>query len=74
MGLTVPVKDAEFIAFALNLLGECNTHVNDWSLSHDHVRELNTLTGAANHACLVNASPETSSRQTAAYKRFARCP
>ncbi|MDR2449589.1 MAG: hypothetical protein LBD52_06480 [Prevotellaceae bacterium] len=69
MSKTFPVKDADFMSFALNVDGQCTAHENDWGLSPSMVTKLHTLTTAANNAFEKNNNPETKNRRTAASKQ-----
>jgi hypothetical protein len=68
---TQPVKDADFIAWALNIKTQCTAHQMDWQLDADMVSTLGILVDNGNTAYLANANPETTNRATSAAKRAA---
>lgn len=68
MARTFPVKDADFLAFALNIDSQCVAHEMDWNLNSSIVIKLHTLTVAAKAAYEANANPEEANRRTAAAK------
>ena len=71
MGKTQPIKDADFIAWALNIDYACTTRQTEWQLDSTQVVQLNTLVTNADAAYRENKNPETASRRTAANKRVA---
>ncbi|MDR0692078.1 MAG: hypothetical protein LBF69_03465 [Prevotellaceae bacterium] len=68
MAKTFPVKEADFLAFALNIDSQCTAHEGDWVLNPGLVMKLHTLTVAAKAAYEANANPEEANRRTAAAK------
>ena len=71
MSRTQPTKDADFIAFAVNLDADCSSAAPAWELDTTKVAEMNRLSRAADVAYRANINPETANRQTAATKREA---
>jgi hypothetical protein len=69
MGLTIPTKDADFVAFVRNLDADCSSHAPAWNLDMTQVATLNQLSRAAESAYNANKNPETSNRLSAANKR-----
>jgi hypothetical protein len=70
MALTQPRKDAEFIAWALNVDVQCTQNQANWQLDAGKVQTLNALTASAHNAYLANENPETRNRLTTASKRM----
>ena len=68
MARTFPVKDADFMPFAINIDGQCTAHENDWALDPNMVAKVHTLTADARNAYEINKNPETKNRRTAASK------
>jgi hypothetical protein len=66
---TQPSKDADYIAFALNISAQCTANQGVWQLDANMVTELQTLTDRANADYKVNTNRETANHQTAVTKK-----
>jgi hypothetical protein len=69
MGLTQPRKDADFIAWANNILTQCVARQTEWQLNAAQVTQFQDLFKGAWDAAAANRNPETANRLTAANKR-----
>ncbi|MDR1983673.1 MAG: hypothetical protein LBQ28_02470 [Prevotellaceae bacterium] len=65
---TQPSKDADYIAFALNISAQCTANQGAWHLNEAMVTELQTLTDRANADYKVNSNRATANHQTVVNK------
>ncbi|MDR0766033.1 MAG: hypothetical protein LBF09_03730 [Odoribacteraceae bacterium] len=64
-----PTKDAEFIAWALNIYEKCVTNATEWKLSTATLQELSKYATDARTAYTTNSNKEDRSRKTAKLKK-----
>jgi hypothetical protein len=69
MSTRVPRKDAEFIAWALNIYQKCVTNATEWKLENAKLQELGQYVNAAKNAYAANVNKEDRSLKITETKR-----